>query len=158
MFANVVDGLVEESESSSCLLIHNCSNGCPLRGPTAGAAKAIETGWHARNVQVGQHAVKNSRVVCNVGHAPLRPTVKSGCPLLVWRLAKYNTESTASRLGTTEKVLEVTEGAFVPCDFTQVCPRRRIRAGIAAEHGKTVIRGMQLGAAYSCDQRVTGRR
>src|SRR4029077_5313422 len=129
---------------------HNCSNGCPLRGPTAGAAKAIETGWHAGNVQVGQDAVQNGSAVCNVGHAPLRPTVKSGCPLLVWRFAKYNTESTASRLGTTEKVLEVTEGAFVPCDFTQVRPRRRIRAGIAAEHGKTVIGCVQFGGAHAC--------
>src|SRR6478672_2806522 len=158
MLANVIDGLVEESESTRRLLIHNSRNGRPLRGTTAGAAEAIEARWHAGNVQVGQDAVQNGAAVCNVGFGSLLSTVKPSCPLLVWRFAKDDAESTASRLGTTEKVLEVAEGTFVPRNFTQVRPRRRIRAGIAAEHGKTVIGGVQLGAAHSGNERIIGGR
>src|ERR1700722_2998316 len=104
MLTNVIDGLVEESDSSPSLLIHDGGNGRPLRGTTAGAAKAKEADWFARVVQIDQDAVENGAAVCNVGLGSLLPTVKPSCPLLVWRFAKYSTESTASRLSAAELV------------------------------------------------------
>ena len=88
MLANIVDGLVEESQSSSCLLIHYCGNGCPLWSTTAGAAERIVAGCYAGNVQAGQDAVENGRIVGNVGHALVLSTVKPVRAFLIWWLPK----------------------------------------------------------------------
>jgi len=52
VLAELADGLVEESETCSGLLIHDRSNGRPLRGPAAGAAQAKEADWYAGYVQL----------------------------------------------------------------------------------------------------------
>lgn len=157
VLADVVDGLVEKSEACSGLLIHNCSNGCPLRRPAAGAAEAIIARCYARNVQVGQDPVEDSSVVGDIGRGSLVTTVKTVRAILVRWLIDYDAESTASRLGGSEIVLEITKRSFVPCNFTLVRPRRRMRARVAAELGKAVVGRMQLGPAHACDQRIAGR-
>src|SRR5262245_33622259 len=135
VLAEVVDGLVEESETCSGLLIHDRSNGCPLRGPAAGAAEAKEADWYAGNVQEGQDPVKDSSIVGDIGHGSLVSTVKTVCAVLVWWLVDYDAKSTASRLGGGEIVWEITKRAFVPCNFTLVRPRRRMCARVAAQRG-----------------------
>ena len=125
-----------------------------MRGPTAGAAEAIEAGRYARNVQVGQDPVKDSSVVGDIGHGSLVSTVKTVRAVLVRWLVEYDAESTASRLGGSEIVLEITKRAFVPYNFTLVRPRRRMRARVAAERDKAVVGRMQLGPAHACDQRI----
>ena len=117
MLADVVDGLVEESESCSGLLIHNCSNGCPLRGTGTGATEGIEAGRYAGNVQTRQYAMENGRVVRDVGDGALVPTVKTVCAILIRWLAEHNAESTASRLGGGEKGLEVTKEVLRSMQF-----------------------------------------
>src|SRR5205814_1291473 len=136
--ANRVDTSIEKSLSMGGLLIHDRSDGCPLRGTTTGTAEAIEAGRYARNVQVGQDAVKDGAVVGDVGHPPLCAAANGA--LLICGFAEQHAESTTGRLGGGKEVLEVAKGAFIPHDLAQVRPRQRMRAGIATEGRKAIVR------------------
>ena len=95
MLADVVDGLIEESKPLGRLLIHNRSNGCPLRGTGTGATEGEEASRIAGNVEIRQYTMENGRVVRDVGDALLVPAMDSA--LLIGGFTEHNAESTAGR-------------------------------------------------------------
>ena len=97
MLADVVDGLIEESEPLARLLIHNRSDGCPLRGTGTGATEGIKASRYAGNVQIRQYAMENGRVVRDVRNALLVSAMDSA--LLIGGFSEQNAESTAGRTG-----------------------------------------------------------
>ena len=158
VLADVVDGLIEESEPLARLLIHNRSEGCPLRGTGTGATEGIEAGRYAGNVQIRQYAMENGRVVRDIGHGALMPTVKTVGAVLIRWLAEHNAESTAGRFGGTEKGLEVTKRrSFVPHDLAEIRPWKRMCSRIATQRSKAKVRCVQFGAAHARHQRIAGR-
>ncbi len=119
------------------LLIHDRSDRCPLRSTTTGAAEAIEAGRYARNVQVGQDAVKDCSVVGKVGHPPLCAAV-NGALLYAGSLNKtLNPPPVASVAA--KKFWKSPKGLHFS-DLAQVRPRQRMRAGIATEGRKAIVR------------------
>src|SRR5262249_15235487 len=100
--------------------------------------------------------MENGRVVRDVRDALLGPAMDSA--LLIGWLAEHNTESTASRLGGTEKRLEVTKRrSFVPHDLAEIRPWNRMCSRIAAQRRKAKVCCMQFGAAHAGHERIAGR-
>jgi len=72
VLTNPVNAPIEESFPRSGLVIHNRSDGCPLRCTGAGATEGIHARRYAGNVQTRQYAMEDGRVVSDVWNALLR--------------------------------------------------------------------------------------
>src|SRR5262249_17426721 len=97
VFADLVDGLTEESQPSSGSLIGNRSDSCALRGTGAGATEGEEASRVAGNVEIRQYAMENGSVIGDVRHGPLLAAVQPTSALLVGLLVEQNAESSAGR-------------------------------------------------------------
>ena len=96
MLADVVDGLIEESEPLARLLIHNRSDGCPLRGTGTGATEGDRSQAHTRECRdTSVHHGEWPRCTRRRG----RPSgARHGIvPCLIGGFVEQNAESTAGR-------------------------------------------------------------